>query len=127
MKKILLLVFTIICISLIVSGCSQNIINTITKPKISEEEKFKKKLVGKYFTVYGSYLEFRSNGELKREVLGRKELLKYQVTKYDGKFAEVDFIDVNNNIDTFYFSFDSNGLLEKRYDKEIQGDIYYRE
>lgn len=127
MKKFLLLLFVLISFSVIVSGCSQNIINSVSKPKVSEEEKFKKKLVGKYFTVSGLYLEFRSNGELKREVLGKKELLKYQVTKFDGKFAEVDFIDVNNNIDTFYFTFDSNGFLEKRYDKEIKGDIYYRE
>ncbi|PTK66823.1 hypothetical protein BUZ28_06550 [Staphylococcus borealis] len=127
MKKFLLLLLVLISFSVIISGCSQNIINTISKPKVSEEEKFKKKLVGKYFTVSGLYLEFRSNGELKREVLGKKELLKYQVTKFDGKFAEVDFIDVNNNIETFYFTFDSNGFLEKRYDKEIKGDIYYRE
>lgn len=127
MKKFLLLLFVLISFSVIISGCSQNIINSISKPKVSEEEKFKKKLVGKYFTVSGLYLEFRSNGELKREVLGKKELLKYQVTKFDGKFAEVDFIDVNNNIETFYFTFDSNGFLEKRYDKEIEGDIYYRE
>lgn len=127
MKEFLLILLTFICILFFVSGCSQNIAHTSSKPKLTEEEKFKKKLVGKYFTETGSYLEFRSNGELKRETLGRKQLLKYQVTNFDGKFAEVDFIDANNNIDTFYFSFDSKGFLEKRYDKEIPGDTYYRE
>lgn len=97
------------------------------KPELTKEEKFKEELIGKFETDLGTKLEFREDGTLKRETLGQKEILKYEVDGFDQDYAIVDFIESSNKISTFYLKFDNNKDLIKTYEIGGSEDTFKRQ
>lgn len=96
------------------------------KPELTKEEKFKKELIGKFDAGYGT-LEFREDGTLKRETLGQKDILKYEIDGFNQDYAVVDFIESNKKISTFYLKFDENKDLLKTYRIGENEDTFKRQ
>ncbi len=112
------------------SACDNNE-KVIEKPikkevKLTPEQEFKKKLIGKFDAGYGT-LEFRKDGTLKSEMLGSKKIEKYEIDGFVDNYAIVDFIKSNNDIDTFYLRFDENNDLLKTYRIGENEDTFKRQ